>query len=192
MSLLDRIKERASPDLSDDELSAMTQGIIAEISARVGPVGAMTVQLGDPSAPANALHRTLRLNSPANTTLPITITERSPGNSGSAAAVTVLTATDYRVLHGGRTLQRLTTGPNPAEFWAPLVEVSYTASGPAQTLRDDVVIRLMLIDLSYRGLIKSERAGDYQWTGSSDSYSGEREAILNALSPAGSGGMVFA
>ncbi len=191
MSLLDRIKERASPDLSDDELNAMIAGITAEISDRVGPVGLVTVHLGDPNEPEDALHRTLRLNIPANTAFPVEVTEMTPGNSGAAAAAVVLTATDFRILHGGRTLQRLTTGPNPATHWAPLVVASYTASGPAQALRDDAVIKLMLIDLSYRGMLKSERAGDYQWTGSTESYSVERDGILNSLSGAATG-MVFA
>jgi hypothetical protein len=191
MSLLDRIKERASPDMSDDELNAMIAGIVAEISARVGPVGTVTAHLGDLSAPEDANFRTLKLNLPADLTQPIVVAECNPGNSGAAAAQLLLTAADFRILHGGRTLQRLNSGPNPAEFWAPSVTATYTATGPAQAQRDEIVIKLMLIDLSYKGLLKSERAGDYQWTGSTDSYTGERDALLSGLGNP-SGGMVFA
>jgi hypothetical protein len=58
--------------------------------------------------------------------------------------------------------------------------------------RDEVTIKLIQLDLSYRGLIKSERAGDYQWAGSvsSDSYAAEREKLLASLR--GAGRMVMA
>lgn len=183
MSLLDRIKERASPDMSDDELETMANAISAEIDARLGPVGPVTVELGDPTDPDTRYLRTLRLARPAMAGQPVTISERDPGNSGNAADATLLQAADFRILHEGRTLQRLSTGPNPRDYWAPLVSVTYTPAGTPQAARDEAVIRLMILDLSYRGIIKSERAGDYQWQGSvsADSYSNEREAIFAGL-----------
>ena len=195
MSLLDRVKTRTGSDMPDSELQAMIDAIMAEIAARFGPAGATTLELGDPTDPSSSALRTLRLAKPIDTALAVTVTEISPGNSGDAASETVLAAADYRILHGGRTLQRLVSGPNGASFWAPLVRVSYTPIGAGSdglALRDEAAIKLITLDLSYRGLIKSERAGDYQWQGSasSDSFSAEREAILAGLE--GPGGLVLA
>lgn len=192
MSLLDRVKERASPDMSDDELTSMIAAITGEIDAHLGPVGPVTVELGDPTDPHTSHARTLRLQPPAAAGASMTITERDPGNSGAAASATILQPADYRILHDGRTLQRLNTGPNARDYWAPLVTVEYTPAGTAQAARDEAIIKIMILDLSYRGMIKSERAGDYQWQGSvaSDSYTAERAAIISSLQQRG--GMVLA
>lgn len=184
MSLLDRLKERAAPEQSDAELNALIGALGAEIDARLGPVGQITLELGDAGEPEAQFFRTLRLPQPVSGGGALTVTERSPGNSGEGAAETVLTGADFRLLHGGRTLQRLTTGPNPNEYWAPLVTVSFTPATTPQPVRDEALIKLATLDLSYRGMIKSERAGDYQWSagsGSSEGYSAEREAIFASL-----------
>ena len=187
MSLLDRVKERASPDMSDGELTSMIAAITGEIDAQLGPVGPITKELGDPTDPHTAHARTLRLQPPALAGQAIVITERDPGNSGDTTSATILQAADYRILHDGRTLQRLNTGHNPCDYWAPLVTVTYTPAGAPQVARDDAIIKIMMLDLSYRGLIKSERAGDYQWQGSvsSDSYTAERAAIIASLQQRG-------
>lgn len=187
-ALLDRVKERTGTDLSDGEILAMIDGIAQELDARFGPAGEMTVHLGDPTDPNSRFWSNLRLVIPADTAEAITIIERDPGNSGEAVAATTLDAADYRVLHNGRTLQRLTTGPNGRQFWAPLVEVTYTPQG-LQAARDEVTIKLIQLDLSYRGGLRSEKAGDYQFTLSGD-MAADREAILKTL--ADRRGMVMA
>lgn len=179
MSLLDRVKERTGSDLSDAELQAMIDAIAADLDARYGPAGAMTEEIGDPSDPDSRWKRTLRLGRPADTAQAITVVEIDPGNTGDAGDETALVAADYRVLHGGRTLQRLTAGPNGRHYWAPLVRVTYTPQGMA-ALREEATIKLMQLDLSYRGGLKSERAGDYQFTLSGD-IAADREAILQTL-----------
>jgi hypothetical protein len=68
------------------------------------------------------------------------------------------------------------------------VRVTYTPIGD-QAVRDEATIKLIQLDLSYRGGLKSERAGDYQFTLSGDPVA-DREAILASLSP--KGGMVMA
>lgn len=179
MSLLDRVKLRVPTDLPDGELQAMIDAIAADLDVRFGAGGATTVELGDPSDPLSRSRTTLRLIRPADTAQPITITEIDPGNTGLAAHETVLAAGDFRVLHGGRTLQRLTGGPNAREFWAPLVRAAYTPIGTLAQ-RDEVTIKLIALDLSYRGALRSERAGDYQVTLSGD-MAADREAILQTL-----------
>lgn len=188
MSLIDRVKERTGTDLSDAELTAMIDGIAAEIETRHGPAsGAITLVMGDPTDRQRWRH-TLTLARPIDTAEPVEIVEIDPGDDGREGARTALDDTDYRVLHGGRTLQRLVSGTHGHGYWAPLVELTYTPGDlvPAAA-REEVTIKLIALDLSYRGLIKSERAGDYQWQGSvaSDSYAAERAHLLASLGAPG-------
>lgn len=181
MALLDRVKVRTGADLSDTELGAMIDGITAEIEARFGAAGEITVMLGDPLESQRAFPM-LKLVRPIDEAEDLEVVELDPADTGSAAAEITLDPADYRVLHGGRTLQRLTGGPNGQNFWAPMVRLTYTPLG-SQAARDEVIIKIMQLDLGYRGLIKSERAGDYQWSGSvaADSYVAERENLLASL-----------
>lgn len=181
MPLLDRVKERTGSDLSDAELQAMIDAIAAELAVRLGPVGQITLELGDPTDPASRFRRTLRLPRPADVGEPVTVVEVDPANDGDASAEVELVAADFRVLHGGRTLQRLTAGPNGRSYWAPQVRVTYSPVSD-QALRDEATIKLVALDLSYRGGLKSERAGDYQFTLSGDPAA-DREAILASLAP---------
>ena len=179
MALLDRVKARTGSDLPDAELQAMIDGIVAELDARIGPAGPVTVEFGDLDDPASRMQRTLRLVRPLDIGQPVTITEDEPADSGLALARITLSASDWRVLHGGRTLQRLTGGPNGRSFWAPLVTVTYTPVGESAA-RDEATIKLIQLDLSYRGALKSERAGDYQMI-LYDAPAAEREAIIASL-----------
>lgn len=179
MALIDRVKERTGTDLSDTELEAMIAGITAEIEARYGALGETEVTLGDP-AETERWQRSITLPRPLDAAQPVTIVEIDPNNSGAAGDELELTASDYRVLHGGRTLQRLTGGPNGRTYWAPMVRVTFTPQGD-QAARDEVTIKLMALDLSYRGGLKSERAGDYQFTLGADAGD-EREKLLASLS----------
>ncbi|ALJ14262.1 head-tail connector protein [Sphingopyxis macrogoltabida] len=182
MSLLDRVKERSGSDLSDDELEAIILAIAAELDARLGPVGPVTVHLGDPADPNSRFYHSLRVTPPIGAG-DVTIVELDPGNSGDPGAETILLQGDYRVLHDGRTIQRLTSGPNGRTYWAPLVRITYTPAGASQPARDEALIKIAMIDLSYRGGLKSERAGDYSFTLSGDPVA-DREAVFAGLVPA--------
>jgi hypothetical protein len=179
MTLLDRVKVRTGSDLPDDELQAMLDGVASEMDALFGPAGQITVDLGDLDQPCMSYLRTLRLARPLDTAQPVTIIESEPGNSGASSVQTQIADADFRVLHSGRTLQRLTSGPNGRSFWAPLVTVTYVPIGE-QAARDEAAIKLVHLDLSYRGGLKSERAGDYQFTLSGDPVA-DREAIFDSL-----------
>ena len=179
MTLIDRVKERTGADLSDTELNAMIDGITAEIEARYGALGAVEETLGDPTIPERWQH-TLALPRALDPAEPLVVVEIDPNNSGAASDEIELDAADYRVLHGGRTLQRLVGGPNGHTYWAPMVRVTFTPLGD-QAARDELTIKLMQLDLSYRGGLKSERAGDYQFTLGADAAA-EREKLLASLS----------
>jgi hypothetical protein len=193
MALIDRVKTRTGSDLPDSELQAMIDAIGAEIVRALGPAGVKTVELGDPTDPDSRFRRTLMLERPIDTDESLTIVECEPSNTGDAASETELAQGDYRVLHGGRTLQRLVGGPNGREYWAPLVRVTFTPVGAAgdQAARDEATIKLILLDLTYRGILKSEKAGDYQFTLSGDPVA-DRESIIKSLGTALGGGMVMA
>jgi hypothetical protein len=181
MSLLDRVKERTGSDLSDAELQAMIDGITAELDARLGPAGPITVEIGDLADPITRENRSLRLLRPVDQAQPITVTEFWLGNTELNYNQLQITDADYAILHGGRTLQRLIGGPNGRMYWSPLVKVAYTPVGD-QALRDEATIKIVALDLSYRGGLKSERAGDYQFTLSGDAAA-DRQAIIDGLVP---------
>lgn len=185
MALIDRVKERTGTDLGDQELQAMIDAIAGEIDERFGPSGASTVFLGDP-LDRDGWRQTLRLPGIIDQAQPVVVIEVLPGNSGEAAAETELSADDYRVLHGGRTLQRLTGGPNGRAFWAPMVRITFTPR-EAAGVRDEAVIRIMQLDTAGQAAagLKSERAGDYSWTAATGTERAEaREAIFSWLGTA--------
>lgn len=190
MALIDRVKERTGTDLSDTELQDMIDAITGDLNARLGFLGETTIELGDPTDPVSRYMLTVRLTRPLDTALPVTVIEREPSNSGFAEDEITLSVNDYRVLHSGRTLQRLTTGDNGRDYWAPLVTITYTPLGNAgrQAARDEATIKIMMLDLSYRGGLKSEKAGDYSFTLSGD-MAADREAIIESLT--GRSGMVM-
>ena len=172
MALFDRVRDRTETDLSDDELQAMIDEAVAEIERRFGVNAALTkTHRGD--------LRVLTLWRPIDEALAIAVVEIN----GADEELT-LDATDYRVLDGGRTLQRLTTGTNGRARWDRLVKITATPIDDAKQ-REEVVIKLVTIDLSYRGLDKQSRAGDWQAAGSvtADAYAREREAMLSLLAP---------
>ncbi|RVG08813.1 hypothetical protein CN234_16810 [Sinorhizobium meliloti] len=193
MALIDRVKERTGASLPDSELQAMIDSITGEIDTRFCPVGAVTVEIGDVTDPCSRDLRTLRLNRPLDASQPVSIVEIDPGWSGNAANTVTLAANDYRVMHGGRTLARLWDGDNGRQHWAPLVRITYT---PKETpgVRDEAVIRLMQVDLSDKGGLKSERAGDYSYTlATGQERTDAREAVFSWLNGLlGAGGMSMA
>lgn len=161
MALLDRLKERFETDLSDAELQAILDAITAEIEERFGAEGEITVVL-DSDRDLKPHKRYHKLDRPIDTGETVTVVETTPGNSGTVADQTTLSANDFRVVHGGQTIERLITGDNPSQHWAELVTVTYTPVSQ-QKQRDEVTIQVAQIQIQSRGL-NSERAGDYQAT----------------------------
>jgi len=176
--LLDRVKERIETDLSDSELQAMIDEVAAEIERRYGPNAPITVHLGDDSTAAGD-RRFLTLARPLDTGQAATAVEIAPPGAGQPSARTTLDAADWRVLHGGRTLERLIDGPNGRRFWAPLVELTYTPVSDASQ-RDEVAIQVVQLEIQARGL-DSERAGD--WQAAYPDLARTREALFAGLAP---------
>ena len=93
--------------------------------------------------------------------------------------VSVLSPDDYRLWHGGRMLERLSSGSHPHSSWGERVELEYT---PVDTdaQRRMAIIRLVQLGLPYSGL-QSESVGPY--TAQNLDYAKERDAILKQLCP---------
>lgn len=93
-----------------------------------------------------------------------------------------LAANDYQLVHGGMTLKRLVTGDNPLDYWGPRVILEYVPVGQLAR-RTRVGLDLCKLALTYRGLIKTEQAGDYRSGGpmTPEAYRQEREALLSEL-----------
>ena len=96
----------------------------------------------------------------------------------SATTSKVLDPTDYTVGHGGKSLERLTTGPNPSLSWGYKVLVAYVIATTENPRRRGAVIDLVRLATVHTGL-HSERAGDYSAT--SVDYETERGKILSRL-----------
>lgn len=172
MALLDRVKERIETDLTDAELQSMIDAVTAEIERLYGANEAITVTLPGGGA-------TVSLARPMDTAQAKTVTEIETLAAGGSDSRTELAADDYRILHGGRTLQRLLDGTNGRLQWAPEVEVVYTPVSDAGQ-REEVTIKLVQLDIEHRGLA-SERAGDFQ--AAYKDFTSEREKLLATLSP---------
>ncbi len=174
MSVLYRLKERVETDLKDEELQAMIDETLAEIEARFG-VNASISELVEGRRSFLSLHRLI------DETKSITVVEIQPANTGDAGNETTLAADDYRIRHGGRIVERLIDGTNGANDWAPLVRLTYTPISD-QMHRDEVVIRVVQVDLNERGLA-AQKAGDYAAT--YRDATAERERLIDRLAPKG-------
>lgn len=167
-------------DLSDTELQLMIDEATSEIVRRFGgsvvepgsvdDVEPVTVTLpgGDAS---------LFLNPPA-------MAEDLEVIEIDSEVETTLDAGDFRVWHGGRRLERLSTGTTPRARWGGLVTLTYFPVDDTNQ-RNEVAIKLVLLSMTYQGLVKGDRSGDVSSYGSmtAASYTEERELLLNTLSP---------
>ena len=178
MAILDRVKLRIETDLTDAELQAMIDEVQSVIDEKYGVVGAITVFLdGDRNLEGD--RRFLNLIRPRDSAQAIVITEIDVGNDE-----TILAADDFRILHGGRTLERLNDGMNGRDFWERLVKIAYTPVSDVKQ-RDEVIVKLVHLDITYRGLNKQVKAGDFQSGGgvTFDAFMKERDVLIDSLSP---------
>ncbi len=74
---------------------------------------------------------------------------------------TVLDPTDYRLLNGGTTLERITSGVNVRSSWGFRTVVTYVISSAQNPKRRGVVIDLVRLAINNPGGIIEEKAGDY-------------------------------
>ena len=179
MELLNRLKGRVETDMLDLELQRMIDAEIAEIDDRFGAIVEITI-LAEGNLHFVSVHR------PIDEAETIAIVEIDPANTGAAANRVTIAADDYRITNGGRTIERLIDGTNVGDHWASLVELTYTPVSD-QTQRDEAVIKLVHLSLTYNGLAKQQSVGDFSFSGSvtADAFDREREVLINRLAPRG-------
>lgn len=178
MALLDRIKARVSTDLTDAELQLMIDAVTAEIARRYGAIAAITERM-----PGSRVY--ISLARPIDTGETVTVAEVDPQHTGDSGSETTLAADDYRVLHGGRILERLLDGTNGRREWAPEVKVSYTPIDDSDK-RDGITLEIVELQ------IRNPRVGSERYGDSSSNYldvTRERERLYALLAPRGRGGM---
>jgi hypothetical protein len=179
MSLIDRVKKRVPTDLDDVELQLMVDEALEAIINRWGPNP-------DPAHPITMTvigwGAIIDVGRPIDTSQPIVIVETVPWDWWWGGITTVtLTSSDYAIRHNGRTLERLSTGPNPnyRRAWGRQVTITYTPVSDANA-RQEAVIKLVMLGVQYQGL-NSSSIGDVNQ--SYLSYAQEREQILASLVP---------
>ena len=157
-------REHIETDLSDAAVTRLIEDAEFAIIKRFGPHVTQLDTL-EGNAGANAVFLTRRIS------VVLSATETVEGTE------TVLAADDYKIVHDGRGLQRLSTGTNPATYWGESVVVSYTPeSDSAERIR--VCIDLVKLSVGYSAK-KEERIGDHAEI--LFSYEAERNEILSRL-----------
>lgn len=106
----------------------------------------------------------------------VSLLEFSDRHSLTSVALNPL---DYRILHGGRTIERLTTGPNAASWWGERLVLTYAPTADAAR-RTMLEIDLVKLRAKYEAL-KDEGIGDYR-AGHVD-YEAEWNRLLGRLAP---------
>ena len=93
--------------------------------------------------------------------------------------LTALDPTDYRLINGGTTLERITSGANVRSSWGFRTLVVYVISSDENPRRRGVVIDLVRLAINNPGGITRERAGDYSVE--HGSYEEQQGKILGRL-----------
>jgi hypothetical protein len=91
---------------------------------------------------------------------------------------TTLAATDYRVRHGGRVLERIGNSVNPRWTWGHRVTITYIPVDDT-TRRKGLIIDLVKLALRFSGATSQTIGNESE---SVPDYTGERERLLDGLS----------
>ncbi|MBS3927089.1 MAG: hypothetical protein KGZ65_00090 [Sphingomonadales bacterium] len=170
MAILDRLRERSETDLTDTEMTALIDDVQGEIAQRFGTIASGSVELRGGS-------RILDIARPIDTAQAVTIVEHTDYPRGTTTQT--LVSGDYDIRNGGRTIERLASGTNRADYWAPKVVVTYTPIDD-QDERDEVTIKVCLLSIEYDAT-GSTRVGDT--SSQSLDYRTEREKLIATLAP---------
>jgi hypothetical protein len=158
MPILEQVREHIETDLSDEALGRVIADAVETVEGRWGTDDEMTHEFnnGRDYPVYLTLYRQV-----------LTITEVTDDDT------VLVEDTDFRVLDAGRTLMRID------RRWGRRVVVTYTPR-PEISFRDMMVIDLVKLSLTFNGLVKSERVGDAEFSGSMtmSAYHNEREFIL--------------
>lgn len=184
------VRARFETDLPDEALQALIDEATSDIESRFGPYrdaeNPITVTI-------EGRRRRLDLLRPLDATEAesIIIVEHHSAWGFSETEQT-LTADDYRIWNGGRTLERIRTGTHPRHHWPDRVDVTYVPVDDTLK-RDEVAVKLVILGLNYQGVI-DQQIGDTKTTYGQRSagqnpgqsplfYNVERDNLLKTLQP---------
>lgn len=171
----DEIHAHVETDRSPDAIALLIADAEAAIIARYGPHAPAPIEIErGPDAFTTAGPTTIYFDRPAASVSSVSEFAGDPYSETE----TVLEAGDFRLLYGGRAVQRLGTGPHPAGSWAGRIVLTYVpVDDTAQRKR--VCIDLVKLALRYDAA-KAQTAGDASET-ALDDYTGERSNLLGEL-----------
>lgn len=178
MALLDRVRERIESDLSDGELTRLTEEALQEIVDRWGPNS-------DPLDPITVTvevtprQRFVDLFRPIDTDELVVVTETMGGWWWTPPPPATLGSTDYIVHNDGRTLERVSGGTHPSYYWGRRISVTYTPQNDGNQ-RQEVAIKLVMLALQFDATM-SNGIGDYRKTNMD--YVATREQLIRSLQP---------
>lgn len=157
-------------DLSDAALHAFALAAVGEIADRIGTRSGIAYAVPYDESYGRAY---IFLSPPAST---VTSIEES--------GETLVADTDYRVVYGGRAVERL--AETYSSSWDYPITITYDAAAVTDTDRyDRVVVDLVKLAISYGGFVHSVSDGDHSESASltSDGYQRERDALISELAP---------
>jgi hypothetical protein len=171
----DEIHAHVETDRSPDAIALLVADAEAAIIARYGPHAPTPIVLERVlDAFGVASPTTIYLDRPAASVSSVSEFAGDPASESE----TVLEAADFRLLYGGRAVQRLGTGPHPRAWWAGRVVLTYVpVDDTAQRKR--ICIDLVKLALRYNA-IRAQTAGDASET-ALESYTNERRDLLDEL-----------
>lgn len=169
------LRAHVETDRSDDALALLIADAEAALIARHGPNYPGPVSLQRSQADLMLVSPSiLYLERPIESIASVTEFWGDP----LGETETVLDPTDYRLLYGGRALERIGNAANPRWSWGHRVLISYApVDDTAQRTR--VCIDLVKLALRYEAR-RSETAGDHSET-ALDDYTAERASLLDEL-----------
>lgn len=189
VTLFERCQLRIETDIDEAELERIIDEANLEVIQRYGPHAdtgnPITVKLAGGA-------QTLDLARPLDEAEDFTITEFWRTSWGGSPQSRVLEASDFQVWFGGRTIERLYTGDSPAFRWSGIApqEMGFGGSAGWVTVeyvpvndgnqREEVVIKLVLLNIEYNGKIRTDIAGLREFE---VVFQEERERLLRSLAP---------
>jgi hypothetical protein len=176
-------REHLVTRLSDDALQGLLDAAADAIADRAGQIGSVTdVRTG--GGPTVALSRRIgAMASVSEQWLPRT---DPAAVSGAVLAgefwgsATTLDPDDYLVSADGRSVQRLATGPNPAEAWGQAVRLEYAAFDDTAE-RARVQIALVRLDIAHSPGLAAQSVLGASEQYAAGTYAQQREDILSTL-----------
>lgn len=179
-----QFREHRSTTLGDAALGRLLDAAEMAITGRAGPLGTITdVRIGGGGV-ISLSRRAASITSVAEQWF-LQVHSDDLADAVYAAefwlSATTLDAADFALSADGYSVQRLATGPHPAETWGQAVQLVYPAyTDTAERIR--VQIELVSLDLASNPNLASQSIGTWSESyAAAGSYNDQREDILASL-----------